>query len=83
MDRIPEPVPFVTPVKRKQNLVNALQVMQIEEKEDSLTLPSTPSRMIGTKYLQKVDVASGHVESGELAATARLAFLRHECLGMG
>ena len=72
MDRIPEPVPFVTPVKRKQNLVNALQDMQVEEKKDSPTLPPTPSRMIGTKYLQKVSVTSGHMESGELGCNNKV-----------
>ena len=54
-DKLPKRCAYVTPVKQKQNLDNALVGMIIETKTDSPLLPATPSRVQGCVPLPVVD----------------------------
>ena len=68
LDRLPEPVAYVTPVKPKQNLVNALEDMDLEDEKESPPLPQTPSRAKGPGRLQSVDGARSAVCDEDLGA---------------
>jgi hypothetical protein len=56
-DKLPESFPYQTPVKQSQELVNAVNVMNLGDKAPSPEPPPTPSRERGIGRLQEVDDA--------------------------
>mmetsp|Transcript_21505 Transcript_21505/g.38900 ORF Transcript_21505/g.38900 Transcript_21505/m.38900 type:complete len:87 (+) Transcript_21505:1024-1284(+) len=86
MDKLPTSISYqTTPVKQKQELVNALEDMNLGDKTPSPQPPPTPSRKRGVERLQEVvdDGDDAELDVGRKFGRRDSQLSRHGCHEMG